>query len=65
MLEFLPTADDVIALLIAHKITGEDLDAIMDRLEPIPWLPVSGRGPCSVRFLPQSVIAPAIASNPG
>lgn len=35
MLEFLPTADDVIALRIAHKITGEELDAIMDRLEPM------------------------------
>lgn len=35
MLEFLPTADDVIALRIAHKITGQELDAIMDRLEPM------------------------------
>jgi hypothetical protein len=35
MLEFLPTADDVIALRIAHKISGEDLEAIMDRLEPM------------------------------
>ena len=35
MLEFLPTADDVIALRITGKITGADLDAIMDRLEPM------------------------------
>lgn len=35
MLEFLPTADDVIALRIAHKISGEDLAAIMERLEPM------------------------------
>lgn len=34
MLEFLDTAPDVIALKIGGKITGEDLSAIMDRLEP-------------------------------
>lgn len=35
MLEFLPTEDDIVALRIAHRITGEDLDAILDRLEPM------------------------------
>jgi len=35
MLEFLETAPDVIALRIGGKITGAELDAIMDRLEPM------------------------------
>jgi hypothetical protein len=33
MLELLDTPDDVLAVKIAHKITGEDLDAVMDRLD--------------------------------
>ena len=33
MLEMIDTADDVLALKIAGKITGADLDAVMDRLE--------------------------------
>jgi hypothetical protein len=33
MLEFIDTADDVIALKISGRITGEDLDPIMDRLD--------------------------------
>jgi len=33
MLEFLDTPDDVLAIRIAHKITGPDLDAVMDRLD--------------------------------
>lgn len=33
MLEFIDTADDVIALKISDRITGEDLDPIMDRLD--------------------------------
>ena len=35
MLEFLDSAEDVIALRISHKIRGTDLDSIMDRLEPL------------------------------
>lgn len=35
MLEFIDSAGDVIALKISQKITGADLDAIMDRLEPM------------------------------
>jgi hypothetical protein len=35
MLEFLDTAPDVIALRIGGKIQGAELDAIMDRLEPM------------------------------
>lgn len=35
MLEFLETAPDVIALRIGGKIEGGELDAIMDRLEPM------------------------------
>ena len=33
MHQFIDTADDVLAVKIAHKITGEDLDAIMERLD--------------------------------
>ena len=33
MLDLLDTPDDVLAVKIAHKITGEDLDAVMDRLD--------------------------------
>ena len=33
MLEFLDTPDDVLAVKVAHKITGLDLDAVMDRLD--------------------------------
>lgn len=33
MLDLLDTPDDVLAVKIAHKITGEDLDAMMDRLD--------------------------------
>lgn len=35
MFEFLETAPDVIALRIGGKIEGAELDAIMDRLEPM------------------------------
>ena len=35
MLEFLEAAPDVIALRISGKIEGAELDAIMDRLEPM------------------------------
>lgn len=35
MLDFLETAPDVIALRIGGKIEGKDLDAILDRLEPM------------------------------
>lgn len=33
MLEFIESADDVIALRMSDKITGADLDAVMDRLD--------------------------------
>ena len=33
MLELLDARDDVIAVRVSHKITGSDLDLIMDRLE--------------------------------
>jgi hypothetical protein len=33
MLEFLPTQAPTMALRVSHKITGDDLKAIMDRLE--------------------------------
>ena len=33
MLEELDSVDDVLAVRISHKITGADLDAIMDRLD--------------------------------
>lgn len=33
MLEFIDSADDVIAVKVAERITGADLTAIMDRLE--------------------------------
>lgn len=35
MLEFIDSADDVIALRVSGKITGADLDAIMDRLDAL------------------------------
>ena len=33
MLEIIDSADDVIALKISHKISGDDLDTVMDRLD--------------------------------
>lgn len=33
MLNFLPTDDEVIAFSVANKVTGEDVDALMDRME--------------------------------
>lgn len=33
MHEFLPTADDVIALIVRDEVASTDLEAIMDRLE--------------------------------
>jgi len=33
MIEFIDTADDVVALKIGRRITSEDLDAAMDRLD--------------------------------
>lgn len=33
MLEFFPAADDVIALRVSGKITGADLDTVMDKLD--------------------------------
>ena len=35
MLEELDSVGDVLALRVSHKITGADLDAIMDRLDAI------------------------------
>jgi hypothetical protein len=35
MLELLDTVDDVLAIKVSHKITGEDLDRIMDRLDTL------------------------------
>jgi hypothetical protein len=35
MLEELDSVDDVLAIRVSHKITGTDLDAIMDRLEAL------------------------------
>ena len=35
MLEILDSASDVIALRISHKITGAELDAVMDRLDRV------------------------------
>jgi hypothetical protein len=35
MLEELDSVDDVLAVRISHKITGADLDAIMDRLDAL------------------------------
>ena len=33
MLNFLPSPDDVIAMTVANKVTGDDLDGMMKRLE--------------------------------
>lgn len=33
MLELIPSPDGVMALRVSEKITGPDLDAIMDRLD--------------------------------
>lgn len=33
MLQLIDSADDVLALALSHKITGTDLDTIMDRLD--------------------------------
>ena len=35
MLEQLDRVDDVLAIRISHKITGADLDAVMDRLDAL------------------------------
>ncbi|OYW87180.1 MAG: STAS/SEC14 domain-containing protein [Sphingobium sp. 32-64-5] len=33
MIEFISSADDVIAIKVTDKVTGSDLDAVMDRLD--------------------------------
>ena len=35
MLEELDSVDDVLAVRVSHKITGADLDAVMDRLDAL------------------------------
>ncbi len=35
MLEFIDSADDVIAVKVSAKITGDELDAMLDRLEDV------------------------------
>lgn len=35
MLKLLPTSDDVLAMVVSGKISGDDLDTIMDRLDEI------------------------------
>lgn len=35
MIEMIPSSDDVIALRVSGKITGNDLDAILDRLDAV------------------------------
>ena len=35
MLEIIDSPDDVIALTVSRKITGDDLDVIMDRLDEV------------------------------
>ena len=35
MLEQLDSVDDVLAIRLSHKITGADLDAVMDRLDAL------------------------------
>lgn len=35
MLEELDSVDDVLAFRVSHKITGADLDAVMDRLDAL------------------------------
>ena len=35
MLEVLDSGDEVLAIRVSHKITGADLDAIMDRLDAL------------------------------
>jgi len=35
MHDFIDSRDDVIALTVSHKITGADLDSMMDRLEEV------------------------------
>ena len=35
MIEFISSADDVIAIKITDKVTGPDLDAVMDRLDGV------------------------------
>jgi hypothetical protein len=33
MIEIIPSSDEVIAMRVSHKLTGLELDAIMDRLD--------------------------------
>jgi hypothetical protein len=35
MLDQLDSVDDVLAIKVSHKVTGQDLDTIMDRLDAI------------------------------
>ena len=35
MFEFIPAPSRVVAVKVAHKLTGADLDAIMDRLDSV------------------------------
>ncbi len=61
MLEFLPAEEDVLAVSIAHRISGEELDAILDRLEPM----LDREGKVHVFVETHSIEGIEIASLPG
>jgi len=61
MLEELDSVGDVIAVRISHKITGEDLDKIMDRLDAV----MSSQAKVNVFVETQGINGIELTSLPG
>lgn len=61
MMEPIDSADDVVAVRLSHKITGDDLDAIMDRLDAAMARP----GPVHVFVETHSIEGIELSGLPG
>ena len=61
MHEIIPSNDDVLAVKVAHKITGEDLDSILDRLDAL----LARDGPIHVFVETEAIDGIELASLPG
>lgn len=60
MLEIIDSPDDVIALRVSQKITGEDLERIMDTLDPL----VAGEGKVHVFVETQGISGIEVSGLP-
>ncbi len=60
MLEIIDSPDDVIALRVSQKITGEDLERIMDKLDPL----VAGEGKVHVFVETQGISGIEVSGLP-